>query len=254
MTKEPFSGKGARLTSHVSIPGRYLVLMPFDKHLGISRKIDDVKERNRLKKAVETFDAPGGWIVRTAGENQGTAELEPDRDYLCLLWERVQKSADRARAPSLVHRELSPILRAVRDVFTHALSEVWIDDEESFEEVLDFVEQGDPNLVSRVKLFRQATDLMSSFGIDRELEKVLRPKVWLRSGGYLIINQTEALVTIDVNTGKFVGSQSLEETVFEVNLEATVEIVRQLRLRDLGGIIVIDFIDMEDPDPVSSAP
>jgi ribonuclease G len=133
-------------------------------------------------------------------------------------------------------------------VFTLGISEVWIDDEESFQEVLDFLEQSDQSLISRVKLFRQATDLMSSFGIDRELEKALRPKVWLKSGGYLIINQTEALVTIDVNTGKFVGSLSLEETVFEVNLEAAVEIVRQLRLRDLGGIIVIDFIDMEVPE------
>jgi ribonuclease G len=216
--------------------------------VGVSRRITDPDERTRVKEIVETFDAPGGWIVRTAGENQGVAELEADRDYLCLLWERVQSRADQARPTSLVHRELSPVLRAVRDMFTLAISEVWIDDEESFQEVLDFLEQSDPSLVSRVNLFRQATDLMSSFDIDRQLEKALRPKVWLKSGGYLIINQTEALVTIDVNTGKFVGSQSLEETVFDVNLEATVEIVRQLRLRDLGGIIVIDFIDMEDPE------
>jgi ribonuclease G len=133
-------------------------------------------------------------------------------------------------------------------MFTQAVTEVWIDDEESFEEVLDYFEQTDPHLVDRVKLYRQATDLMSSFGIDRELEKALRPKVWLKSGGYLVINQTEALVTIDVNTGKFVGLESLEETVFTLNLEATREIVRQLRLRDLGGIIVIDFIDMEKPE------
>jgi len=158
----------------------------------------------------------------------------------------VQDVGDKARAPSLVHRELSPILRAVRDMFRQTIQEAWVDDEESFQEVLDFLEQSDPNLVPRVKLFRQATDLMSSFGIDRELEKALRPKVWLKSGGYLVINQTEALVTIDLNTGKFVGSHSLEETVFALNLEATGEIVRQLRLRDLGGIVVIDFIDMEE--------
>jgi ribonuclease G len=248
VVKDPIGTKGARLTTHVSLPGRFLVYLPNVGQVGVSRRINDPDERTRLTGIVETFDAPGGWIVRTAGENQGAAELQPDRDYLCLLWERVQRCADQARAPSLVHRELSPVLRAVRDVFTHAISEVWIDDEESFQEVLDFLEQSDPSLVSRVKLFRQTTDLMSSFGVDRELEKVLRPKVWLKSGGYLIINQTEALVTIDVNTGKFVGSQSLEETVFEVNLEATMEIAHQLRLRDLGGIIVIDFIDMEDPD------
>jgi ribonuclease G len=248
VVKDPIGTKGARLTTHISLPGRFLVYLPNVNQVGVSRRITDPDERTRVKEIVEIFDAPGGWIVRTAGENQGAAEFEADRDYLCLLWERVRGRADQARPTSLVHRELSPILRAVRDMFTLAISEVWIDDEESFQEVLDFLEQSDPSLVSRVNLFRQATDLMSSFGIDRELEKALRPKVWLKSGGYLIINQTEALVTIDVNTGKFVGSQSLEETVFDVNLEATVEIVRQLRLRDLGGIIVIDFIDMEDPE------
>jgi len=190
VVKDPIGTKGARLTTHISLPGRFLVYLPNVSQVGVSRRITDPDERTRLKEIVETFDAPGGWIVRTAGENQGAAELEPDREYLCLLWERVQRSADQARAPSLVHRELSPILRAVRDVFTQAISEVWIDDEESFEEVLDFLEQADPSLVPRVRLFRQATDLMSSFGIDRELEKVLRPKVWLKSGGYLIINQT----------------------------------------------------------------
>jgi Rne/Rng family ribonuclease len=217
------------------------------RQLGVSRRITNPEERARLKEQVEAFDSPGGWIVRTAGEDQGRPELEADRDYLLQLWHRVQTASETARAPSLVHRELSPVLRSVRDMYTHAVSEVWIDDEESFQEVLDFLEQRDPSLVNRVNLYRQTTDLMSSFGIDRELEKALKPKVWLKSGGSLVINQTEALVTIDVNTGKFVGSQSLEETVFTLNLEAAVEVVRQLRLRDLGGIIVVDFIDMEDP-------
>jgi ribonuclease G len=246
VVKDPIGTKGARLTTHVSLPGRFLVYLPNVRHHGVSRRITDDAERTRLRELVESFKDPGGWIVRTAGEDQGAAELESDRDYLLQMWNRVQKVADTARAPSLIHRELSAVLRAIRDLFTHAISEVWIDDEESFQEILDFLEQSDPSLVPRVRLFRQATDLMSSFGIDRELEKVLRPKVWLKSGGYLVINQTEALVTIDVNTGKYVGSQTLEETVFSLNLEATVEIVRQLRLRDLGGIVVIDFIDMED--------
>ena len=246
VVKDPIGTKGARLTTHISLPGRFLVYLPNVRHHGVSRRITDDAERTRLRESVESFEGPGGWIVRTAGEDQGSAELESDRNYLLQMWNRVQKVADTARAPSLIHRELSAVLRAIRDLFTHAISEVWIDDEESFQEVLDFLEQSDPSLVPRVRLFRQATDLMSSFGIDRELEKVLRPKVWLKSGGYLVINQTEALVTIDVNTGKYVGSQTLEETVFSVNLEAAVEIVRQLRLRDLGGIIVIDFIDMED--------
>jgi ribonuclease G len=248
VVKDPIGTKGARLTTHVSLPGRFLVYLPNVRQVGISRRIANPEERARLKELVEAFDCPGGWIVRTAGEDQGRHELEADRDYLLQLWHRVQDAADIARAPTLVHPELSPVLRSVRDMYTHQVSEVWIDDEESFQEVLDFLEQTEPGLVERVKLYRQATDLMSSFGIDRELEKALNPKVWLKSGGSLVINQTEALVTIDVNTGKFVGKQSLEETVFTLNVEAAVEIVRQLRLRDLGGIIVIDFIDMEDPD------
>jgi ribonuclease G len=207
VVKDPIGTKGARLTTHISLPGRFLVYLPNVRHHGVSRRITDDEERTRLRELVESFEGPGGWIVRTAGEDQGPAELEADRNYLMQMWVRVQDMADRSRAPSLIHRELSAILRAIRDLFTHAILEVWIDDEESFQEVLDFLEQRDPSLVPRVKLFRQATDLMSSFGIDRELEKVLRPKVWLKSGGY---------------------------------------IVRQLRLRDLGGIIVIDFIDMEE--------
>ncbi len=247
VVKDPLGTKGARLTTHISLPGRFVVYLPNVRHHGVSRRITDEDERARLKEIIETFEAPGGWIVRTAGEGQGREELETDQNYLLKLWQRVQKTADIARAPTMVHHELSPVLRSIRDMFTHAISEVWIDDEESLEEVLDFLETTEPSLVGRVKLYRQTTDLMSSFGIDRELEKALRPKVWLKSGGSLVINQTEALVTIDINTGKFVGSQSLEETVFALNLEAAVEVVRQLRLRDLGGIIVIDFIDMEEP-------
>ncbi len=247
VVKDPLGTKGARLTTHISLPGRFVVYLPNVRHHGVSRRITDEDERARLKEIIETFEAPGGWIVRTAGEGQGREELKTDQNYLLKLWQRVQKTANIARAPTMVHHELSPVLRSIRDMFTHAISEVWIDDEESLEEVLDFLETTEPSLVGRVKLYRQTTDLMSSFGIDRELEKALRPKVWLKSGGSLVINQTEALVTIDINTGKFVGSQSLEETVFALNLEAAVEVVRQLRLRDLGGIIVIDFIDMEEP-------
>jgi ribonuclease G len=248
VVKDPLGTKGARLTTHVSLPGRLLVYLPNARQIGVSRRITDADERDRLKEIVAGFDSPGGWIIRTAGEGQGITELEGDREYLLRLWRRVQSASDSARAPSLIHRELSPILRTVRDMFTHTIGEAWVDDEESFQEVLDFLEQSDSSLVPRVKLFRETTDLMSSFGIDRELEKALCPKVWLKSGGSLVVNQTEALVTIDVNTGKFVGSHSLEETVFALNLEATREIVRQLRLRDLGGIVVIDFIDMEDTD------
>jgi ribonuclease G len=207
-----------------------------------------VEERARLKAIIDDFDGTNGWIVRTAGEDRGSAELESDRDYLLKLWERIQGHSERARAPALVHRELSPVLRTVRDMFTHTIQEAWVDDEESFQEILDFLEQTEPILVPRVKLFRKTSDLMTDFGIDRELEKALRPKIWLKSGGYVVVNQTEALVAIDVNTGKYVGSTSLEDTAFAINMEAVREVVRQLRLRHLGGIIVIDFIDMEEPE------
>ncbi len=245
VVKDPIGTKGARLTTHITLPGRFLVYMPSVDQLGVSRRITDDDERARLKSVIEAFGG-GGWIVRTAGEGQGAVELDADRRYLLQLWEQVQTGADRAHAPYLVHHELSPVLRAVRDTFTSAVQEVWVDDEEAFEEILEFLEAADPTLVPRLKLFRKSTDLMSAFGIDRELEKALRPKVWLKSGGYLVVNQTEALVAIDVNTGKYVGTKSLEETVFTLNLEAVREIVRQLRLRDLGGIVVIDFIDMEE--------
>jgi ribonuclease G len=247
VVKDPIGTKGARLTTHITLPGRFLVYMPTVTQLGVSRRITEDDERARLKTIIEAF-GKGGWIVRTAGEGQGEAELEADRRYLRQLWDGVQAGADRTNAPNLVHRELSPVLRAVRDTFTLAVQEAWVDDEEAFEEILGFLEQSDPTLVPRLKLYRKSTDLMSAFGLDRELEKALRPKVWLKSGGSLVVNQTEALVAIDVNTGKYVGTKSLEETVFTLNLEAVKEIVRQLRLRDLGGIVVIDFIDMEEPN------
>jgi len=246
VVKDPIGTKGARLTTHITLPGRFLVYMPTVIQLGVSRRITDDEERARLKTVIEQF-GDGGWIVRTAGEGQGGVELEVDRRYLLQLWNQIQAGADRTNAPYLVHHELSPVLRAVRDTFTSVVQEAWIDDEEAFEEILDFLEKRDPTLVPRFKLFRKSTDLMSAFGLDRELEKALRPKVWLKSGGYLVVNQTEALVAIDINTGKYVGTKSLEETVFTLNLEAVPEIVRQLRLRDLGGIVVIDFIDMEEP-------
>jgi ribonuclease G len=248
VVKDQLGTKGARLTTHITLPGRFLVYLPTVHQHGVSRRITDPDERARLKALVEEFSSPGGWIVRTAGENQGADELATDRDELLRLWQRVQHASERGRPPSLIHHELSPLLRTVRDMFTDSIQEAWIDDEDGFEEILRFLEQTDPALVPRVKLFRRPTDLMTAFGIDRELEKALRPKVWLKSGGYLVVNQTEALVAIDVNTGKFVGSTSLEDTVFRNNLEAVREIVRQLRLRDLGGIVVIDFIDMEDPE------
>jgi ribonuclease G len=248
VVKDPLGTKGARLTTHITLPGRFLVYLPTVRQRGVSRRITDLDERTRLKGIIDEFEGSNGWIVRTAGEDRGPAELEADRDYLLRLWERIQSQSERSRAPALIHRELSPVLRTVRDMFTHSIQEAWVDDEESFQEILDFLEQSEPALVPRVKLFRKTSDLMTDFGIDRELEKSLRPKVWLKSGGYVVVNQTEALVAIDVNTGKYVGSTSLEDTAFAINMEAVREVVRQLRLRHLGGIIVIDFIDMEEAD------
>jgi ribonuclease G len=249
VVKDPLGTKGARLTTHVTLPGRFLVYLPTVRQRGVSRRITDPDGRARLKAIIDGFPGNHGWIVRTAGEDRGQSELEADRDYLQRLWGRIQGVCERSRAPSLTHHELSPVLRTVRDTFTQAIQELWVDDEESFQETLDFLEQCEPALIPRVKLFRKTSDLMAAFGIDRELEKALRAKVWLKSGGYLVVNQTEALVAIDVNTGKFVGSTSLEETAFAINLEAVREIVRQLRLRDIGGIIVIDFIDMLNRPP-----
>jgi ribonuclease G len=235
VVKDPLGTKGARLTTHITLRG-------------VSRRITDLDERARLKSIIDGFEGNHGWIVRTAGEDRGEVELEADRGYLVRVWGKIQAASERNRAPSLIHHELSPVLRTVRDLFTQAIQEVWIDDDESFQEILDFLEQSEPALVPRVKLFRKTTDLMAAFGIDRELDKALRPKIWLKSGGYLVVNQTEALVAIDVNTGKYVGSTSLEDTAFAINLEAVREIVRQLRLRHLGGIIVIDFIDMTESE------
>lgn len=248
IVKDPLGSKGARLTTHISLPGRFLVYLPTTSQLGVSRRITDEGERERLREIIGAIGQPGGWIVRTAGENQDAEDLVADGRSLPALWNRVQDVAEKTSAPGLIHRELSPVLRTIRDMFTRTIDECWIDDEEAFREVLDFLENSDPALVPRVKLFRHSRDLMVAHGIDRELEKALRPKVWLKSGGYLVVNQTEALVAIDINTGKYVGSTDLEDTAFHINQEAVREIARQLRLRDLGGIIVIDFIDMELQD------
>ncbi len=246
--KDGIGSKGPRLTSRITLPGRFLVYLPTIDQRGVSRRITDDAERERLRSIAEDFPGPGGWIVRTAGEGRSREELEADRDRLLAAWERIHAAAGRARAPALVYAEPSPVLRTVRDLFTDAVQLCWVDDVEAYEEILEYLKRSDPRLVPRVKLFRRSEDLMTAFGIDRELEKTLRPRIWLRSGGYLIVNQTEALVAIDVNTGKFVGRSSLEDTAYRINLEAVREIVRQLRLRDLGGIIVIDFIDMDLPE------
>ena len=249
VVKAPLANKGARITTQVTLPGRYLVLLPTVRHFGVSRRIEDEAERNRLATAVEELAPPvGGLIVRTLGEGKGRAEFEIDFAYLWKLWEQIRNRASRLSAPNLVHRDLDLALRAVRDVFNADFSALLVENEDSYTRIVDFLDQVQPALVSRVRLYNAEGSLFDRFGIPAQIEAALRSKVWLRSGGYIVVNQTEALVAIDVNTGRYTGERNLEETVLKTNLEAVSEIVRQIRLRDLGGIIVVDLIDMVEED------
>ena len=245
VTKDPLPNKGARVTTHVTLPGRFLVLLPTVRHLGVSRRIEGEEERARLRALLEQLPGDdGGLIVRTAGEGRGAEDFRLDREYLAGLWRRVREAADLLTAPALVHQDLDVALRAVRDRFSADFSVLWVAGEETYGRIVEFLDQVQPQLVARVKLDREERGLFERFGIDHAIETALRPKVWLPSGGYLVINPTEALVAIDVNSGRYVGRSNLEETALATNLEAVVEVVRQIRLRDLGGIIVVDFIDM----------
>jgi ribonuclease G len=248
VSKDTIAGKGARITSHVTLPGRFLVYMPTVNHIGVSRRIENEDERTRLKNVLEAIRPPGagGFIVRTAGEERDEDEFRADLKYLIELWEQIRRRAEKASAPSAIHNDLDLVLRTIRDVLSPEFKSVWVDDIDQYQRIVEFLNQIQPNLVSRVRLYRREEPIFDEFGIEPEIAKALKSKVWLKSGGYIVINQTEALVAIDVNTGKYVGKRNLEETVFKTNLEAAKEIVRQIRLRDLGGIIVLDFIDMED--------
>jgi len=245
VVKDPLPSKGARISTHVTLPGRYLVLLPTVKHFGVSRRIEDEAERERLLGILHQLPVTnGGLIVRTAGEERGPEEFESDMIYLGRLWEKVRLRASRVSAPTLLHQDLDLALRTVRDLLRHDYSVLWVDGEETYERIVEFLDQVQPSLVGKVRLFRQSSTLFEQFGIEDQIEAALKSKVWLKSGGYIVINPTEALVAIDVNTGRFVGQSNLEDTVLKTNLEAVSEIVRQIRLRDLGGIIVIDLIDM----------
>jgi ribonuclease G len=246
VTKDPLANKGARVTTQVTLPGRFLVHLPTVGHLGVSRKLDSEEERARLRKVLEEIAAgrPGGWIVRTAGEGRDGEEFAADVAYLTGLWQRLSQRAAAAPVPALVHQDLDLALRVVRDLFSPEYSVLWVDGEDTYTRIVDFLGQVQPQLAARVKLDRGDRRLFDRFGIDREIEAALKPKVWLKSGGYLVVNPTEALVAIDVNTGRYVGQRNLEETALATNLEAVEEVVRQIRLRDLGGIIVLDLIDM----------
>jgi ribonuclease G len=249
VAKEPLGQKGARITSHIALPGRYCVYMPTVDHMGVSRKIASDEERMRLRRILQAHRVgiPGGFIVRTAGEGHTEEEIAQDMNYLFNLWVEIRQKAEKRRAPALIHHDLEIVQRVLRDQLNESFKAIWVDSEEVYESILRYVERFQPALVSRVKMYTRSTPIFEAFNITAEMEKALRPKVWLKSGGYIVINQTEALVAIDVNTGKFVGkSNRLEDTIVKTNTEAVKEIVRQMRLRDLGGIIVVDFIDMDE--------
>ncbi len=251
VSKEPIGRKGARITSHVALPGRYMVFMPTVDHIGVSRRIVSDKERQRLRRVVQqhrsTNGSRGGFIVRTAGENRQEADLVQDIGYLTRLWDDIRSRSDKASAPCLIHSEPGLIERIIRDHVTDDYRMIRIDDEAEYTRIVEFISRFNPALVNRVNLYNKPKPIFEEFAVAPEIEKALKEKVWLKSGGHIVINQTEALVAIDVNTGKFVGStNSLEDTITRTNLEALQEVVRQIRLRDLGGIIIIDFIDMDE--------
>lgn len=249
VNKEPVGVKGARITAHVSLPGRYMVYMTTATHNGVAKKIQPESERSRLRKIVDKHSngKPGGFVVRSAARGVSEEELVADIEFLQKLWRDVQAKAGRRKGPAKLHSDLDIVERVLRDQMGQGFKTIWIDSELEYERIMRFVERFHPELAPHVKLYTKSRPIFDSFGITKDLERALKPKVWLKSGGYLVIDQTEALVAIDVNTGRYVGkSDRLEDTVLKTNLEAAEEIVRQLRLRDLGGIIVIDFIDMED--------
>jgi Rne/Rng family ribonuclease len=250
IAKEPLGKKGARITSHIALPGRFLVYMPTLDHTGVSRKIASAEDRSRLRHLVNDAkgSAGGGFIVRTAAAAASPDEVRADVEFLTKTWGEIKNNSETRKAPSLLHRDLNLVERILRDYLSSDYASIWVDSEEEYTKILDFVSRFQPQLANRVKLFTKSTPIFEEFGIQQEIDKGLRPKVWLKSGGYIVINHTEALVAIDVNTGKFVGrgSNRLEDTIVRTNIEAVKEIVRQIRLRDLGGIIIIDFIDMEE--------
>ena len=249
IAKEPIGKKGARITSHIALPGRFLVFMPTVNHTGVSRKISSEEERQRLKRIIqsERENGGGGFIVRTAAAGASDEELRADIRFLKNLWSEIKARSDSSKSPALIYHDLNVVERVLRDQVSSEFSAIWVDTEQEYERILRFANRFQPGLVKRVKLYTKETPLYDQFGLNEEISKALKSKVWLKSGGYIVINQTEALVAIDVNTGKYVGKTArLEDTIVKTNVDAIKEIVRQVRLRDLGGIIIIDFIDMDE--------
>lgn len=246
VSKSPLGSKGARVTSHISLPGRFLVLMPTSDHVGISRRIEDEAERKRLKNTIlELKNDTFGYIARTVSEGLAGEKIYYEMNFLKNLWEKLQCKYRKLSAPALLHQELSVVLRAVRDLFTHEADKLVIDSRSGYESVLSFLDEFMPNLKDSIELYEGTEPIFDAYNLEGDISRALKKKVWLKSGGYIILENCEALVAIDVNTGRYVGKHNLEETILKTNLEAVKEIAYQIRLRDLGGIIIIDFIDME---------
>ncbi len=247
--KEPIGTKGPRVTAQVTLPGRFVVLMPNMDHVGVSRKIDDRTERARLRQIIQKNRPPGtGLIIRTVGVGEPESAFEADINYLASLWTKIQRDSARAKAPSHIHQDMTLTTGLIRDVFTDKFDRLIVDDQDEYDQILEYVESVSPELRERVELYEEDVPIFDSFEVEPEIERSLHRKVWMKKGGYLCIDQAEALIAIDINTGRYKGKSDQEETIFRCNLEAAREIPRQLRLRDIGGLVVIDFIDMESEE------
>jgi len=246
VVKEPIGSKGSRISSHVSLPGRYLVFMPMVNHVGISRRIENDEERARLKEIVQRIKpVDAGFIIRTASEGAAEEEIAMDMDFLSKVWNNIQKRMVNAAVPSLVHEDLSISLRAIRDLYSRDVERVVVDSRKTYESIMEFSDTFMPQLKYSVEYYDREEPIFDAYGIEVEISRALGKRIWLKSGGYIVIEETEALVAIDVNTGRYVGKGNPDDTIYKTNLEAVKEIAYQIRLRNLGGIIIIDFIDME---------
>ncbi len=246
VAKEPIGTKGARITSHISLPGRHLVFLPTVDHIGISRRIRNEKERRRLREIVTSIKpSGGGFIVRTVSEGKSEEELKADMTFLLKLWNTILKKKETVPAPAVLHYDLDVTLRAIRDLFSAEVDKLVVDSREEYERIMEFVSTYHPELQYSIELYEGKEPIFDAYGIEVEIQRALARRVWLKSGGYIVIDTTEALTAIDVNTGRFVGKRNLDETILRTNLEAVKEIAYQLRLRNIGGLIILDFIDME---------
>ncbi|MCX7913332.1 MAG: Rne/Rng family ribonuclease [Thermodesulfovibrionales bacterium] len=249
VSKDPIGNKGARVTSYITLPGRYVVIMPNVDHIGISRRIEDEAVRQRLKSiAAEIKPKNIGLIMRTASEDATKEEICRDLEFLLLLWENIQKKKEKYSAPALLYSDIDLLFRTLRDLMTHDVERLVIDSPEEYERLREFARTYFPRLIDKIELYDSKEPIFDAFAIELDISRALERKVWLKSGGYIVIDQTEAMTVIDVNTGKYVGKESLEDTILKTNLEAVKEIAYQIRLRNIGGIIIIDFIDMEKPE------